>query len=113
MDKNINIELAVSSDKLWLKDTPKFKVGVKINNQSSRKLNFDISQTELWVNGEKNAAWDLAVQNGTLINLQIPANSDKHVQWPLGNALFRTTGNYALELHWRGFTDVCQVLVFD
>lgn len=113
MNEKINIELIQSSKKIRLKDTPQFSVGVKISNTGSQKLGFTISETELWVNGKKNVAWDLAVQNGTLINLQIPAHSGKIVQWPLGEALFQKGGNYTLELRWRNIAKTGEVLVYE
>jgi len=112
MNGIVNIELIQSSEKIRLKDAPQFNVGIKISNTGAQKLGFNLSETELWVNGKKNVAWDLAVQNGTLINLQIPAHSSKNVQWPLGDALFQRSGNYTLELRWRNITQTSEVLVF-
>lgn len=113
MDENINIELILSSGSIQLKDVSQFNVGLKISNSTSRKLGFDISKTELWVNNEKNIAWDLAVQNGTLINLSIPANSFEKVQWPLGEALFPSAGNYRLNLMWGNKSQTMEVVVFN
>jgi hypothetical protein len=113
MDNHINIELILSSGAIQLKNVPQFNVGLKIFNTSSSKLDFDISKTELWVNGEKNIAWDLAVQNGTLINLSIPGNSSQKVQWPLGDALFPISGNYKLNLRWGDKVQAKEVVVFD
>lgn len=101
MDKTTAIELLVSSTNLKPEDIPKFKIGVKITNNLSHEIHFDLSESELYVNSIKNMAWDLTVQNGTIINLVIPANKSKTVQWPLGEALFRTSGIYELKLIWK------------
>ena len=80
MDNNIHIKLLLSSHTIKLTDASEFMAGLEIKNTGSEELNFDISKTELWVNGERNIAWDLAVQNGTLINLRIPAFSSEKVK---------------------------------
>lgn len=113
MDNIINIELELSSATILLKDISQFNVGLKIYNPGSQKLGFDISKTELWVNGKKSIAWDLAVQNGTLINLSIPATDSEVVKWQLGNALFPISGKYKLELRWENKSEVREVTVFD
>lgn len=113
MDKNINIELILSSGKIKLKEVSQFNVGVKISNSASRKLGFDISETELWVNDEKSIAWDLAVQNGTLVNLVIPANASEKIMWKLGDALFQNAGNYKLDFRWNDTSQVKEVVVFE
>ena len=113
MDNNINIELVLSSGTIQLKDVSQFNVGLEIFNSGSQNQRFDVSKTELWVNGKKNTAWDLAVQNGTLVNLSIPANSAKKIQWPLGNALFTISGNYKFNLRWEGKSQAKEVQVFD
>ena len=113
MDENINIELVLSSAAVQLKQLDRFRAGLKIKNNSSHKLGFDISKTELWVNDVKNIAWDLTVQNGTLINLNIPAHSSRQVQWPLGEALFPASGSYRLNLRWGIISQTKDVVVFN
>jgi hypothetical protein len=113
MDNNIDIELVISSATVQLNQLDHFSAGLKIKNNSSYKLGFDISKTELWVNGKKSIAWDLAVQNGTLINLSIPATDSEIVKWQLGNALFPISGKYKLELRWENTSQAREVTVFD
>lgn len=113
MDNNINIELILTSARVRLKQLGDFSAGMKIKNNSSHDLGFDVSKTELLVNDKKNIAWDLAVQNGTLINLIIPATTSKEVKWPLGNALFPVSGKYKLELKWKNTSQIREVTVFD
>lgn len=101
MDKTTTIELLVSSNYLNQENIPGFGIGIKITNPQAQNIHFDLSESELYVNDVKNIAWDLTVQNGTIINLEIPANKSKTVQWPLGEALFQTSGIYELKLIWK------------
>ena len=83
-----------------IKDIPKVKVGVKITNNGDQIQKVDISEAELFVNGIKNRAWDLRVQNGAIINLAVHPKNKEIVQWKLGKALFNGPGVYELELRW-------------
>jgi len=113
MGNNINIELVVSSKTIHLNEVNQYNVGLKILNTNSQKAKFNISKTELWVNGEKNIAWDLAVQNGTLVNLVIPASASEKIMWKLGDALFPKAGNYKLDLRWKDTSQIKEVIVSD
>ena len=113
MDKNLNIELVLSSESVQINQLDHFSAGLKIINKSSQKLGFDISKTELWINGKRNIAWDLAVQNGTLVNLQIQPATTKEIEWPLGKAFFPYSGKYLLELRWDKLSKTKDVLVTD
>ena len=110
-EKYSNIELLVSNTFLKQDEVPGFKVGLKVVNNDSKSLHFDVSETELYVNNQRNVAWDLAVQNGTIINLRIAPNSSQEIWWPLGEALFMKGGNYKLELRWKDFTQKEEVEV--
>ncbi len=96
-----HIELTVSSDKISLKERDEFLIGLKISNKSQEIINFDISTTELFVNNIKSIAWDLTVQNGTLINQKIISNGIETIKWPLGRAIFESLGIYELKLVWK------------
>ncbi len=109
--KKSNIELLVSSTYLKQEEIPGFKVGLKIVNNDSKSLHFDVSCTELYVNKKRNVAWDLAVQNGTIINLRIAPNSSQEIWWPLGEALFMKGRKYELELRWEDFTQKKEIEV--
>jgi len=100
MNKIEEFELQVSSNKISFKKLNEFLIGLKINNNNHYAVSFDISDTELFVNNKKNVSWDLAVQNGTIINLIIPPNKSKTVMLPLGEAIFHNVGNYELKLVW-------------
>ena len=109
--KNPNIEMLVSKTSLKQEELPGFKVGLKIVNNDSKSFHFDVSETELYVNNQRNVAWDLAVQNGTIINLRIAPNSSQEIWWPLGEALFMKGGKYELELRLEDFTQKEEVEV--
>ena len=100
MTDELQIELLVSSNTVELKDLPDFSISLGVFNNGPAELHFNVSKTRLYVNSKRNIAWDLAVQNGTIINFRIPPGKRKAVQWPLGKALFEATGTYLLELHW-------------
>jgi hypothetical protein len=109
--EKLNIELLVSSNTLKLSEVPDFTVGLVFTNESESPVHFDVSETELYVNNRKSVAWDLAVQNGTIINLKIQPRKSKTVQWPLGNSLFEETGKYKLELRRGDLVEVQEVTV--
>jgi len=113
MDENLSIGLFISSDRIYLKELPAFKIGLKIQNRNKETVHFDIAKTELFVNNVKNLAWDLAVHNGTIINLKIRSEHSKIVQWPLGEALFSKAGIYQLRLEWKDYVQEQDILVIE
>lgn len=107
----LNIELLVSTNNVKLSKVADFKVGLNLINESDNLVPFNISETELYINNKKSIAWDLTVQNGTIINLKIQPGKSKTVQWPLGNALFEESGKYKLELRSGNIVKVQEVTV--
>lgn len=105
------IELITSSTETSMKKLDRFTAGLRISNKSDDVLFFDVSETVLFVNSQRNVTWDLAVQNGTIINFSVPPHSEKRVKWPLGKGLFDSPGKYNLELRWKEVTKFCDVLV--
>src|SRR5688572_24696965 len=103
MPENIKIELVISSDKIIYSDRASFMIGLKITNNNAKAESFDVSKTKLFVNDIESIAWNLCTQNGTIINLSIPPKNTKMIQWPLGIALFETTGEYHFKLKWGPF----------
>ncbi len=101
MNRTSDIELIVSSNEISLNEIDEFLIGVKITSKSREIISFDISPIELFVNGIKSIAWDLTVQNGTLINLKIKSNGIETINWPLGRAIFEGLGIYELKLVWK------------
>ena len=82
------IELLVSSPVIKLNKISGFEVGVKLTNAGEDPVHFDMTQTALFVNSKRSIAWDLAVQNGTIINLNVAPGKSK-------------SGIYKLELRWK------------
>jgi hypothetical protein len=111
MIDKIKIALIVSSTKVIYSDMASFRIGLKITNSSVKTEKFDISKTKLFVNEVESIAWNLCTQNGTIINLTIPAGKSKTVQWPIGIALFKTPGVYNLKLKWNSFVQEIKVTV--
>ena len=104
MNENPTIELLVSPNSLAMADLAEFWVGIKLTNHSGEPIPFDVSQLSLFVNGERSIAWDLAVQNGTAINLKIGPHHSEFLRWPLGEALFEAAGTYELKLECESFS---------
>ncbi len=100
MDEALEIQFLVSANVLQMKDIESLKIGLKITNTGTQSRRVDVSKSKLFVNGVRNLAWDLRVQNGAIINLTVPAGQSKTEQWNLGKALFSATGIYELELLW-------------
>lgn len=105
------IELIISSAEISMEKLNRFTAGLKVHNNSDKELFFDVSETTLLVNGQRCFAWDLAVQNGTIINFSVLPHSEKQVKWPLGKSLFNSPGKYNLELHWQEITKSFDVTV--
>jgi len=113
MDKFLEIQFLVSSNAIQINDIAKIKVGVKITNNGDEIQKVDISEAELLVNGIKNRAWDLCVQNGAIINLAVHPKKTETVQWNLGKALFTAPGIYELELRWGILSQKQKIVVSD
>lgn len=111
MSENIKIELVISSDRINYNDKGNFMIGLKITNNNVKTEFFDVSKTSLFVNDLKNIAWDLCTHNGTIINLSIPPKNSKTTQWPLGDALFQSAGEYHIKLICGSFVQVTKVTV--
>jgi len=113
MEKFLKIEFLVSSNRIGFNEIPDFTVGLKITNEGEDLLPVDISESALYVNSERCITWDLAVQNGTIVNLKIPPHQSEIVQWLLGEALFVTSGTYELRLVWEIFSQKQKVVVLN
>jgi len=113
MEKNLNIEFLVSSTRIGFKEIPEFTLGLKITNEGPDLLPVDISKTTVYVNSERCLAWDLAVQNGTIVNLKVAPHKSEIIRWPMGEALFETSGTYELQLVWETFSQKQQVIVLN
>lgn len=98
MDKISTVELLVSANNLNPEDIPTFELGVKMTNHQSKNIPFDLSDSSLYVNSERNIAWDLTVNNGTLMNIIISPGKSETIFWPIGEALFTSPGIYELKL---------------
>ena len=98
MGNQIEIELVISSQKIWLSELPNLTIGAKITNCSQEYLPVNLSRLALFVNSTRSVAWDLAVQNGTLINLRLAPGQSETVQWKMGEALFESAGKFRLVL---------------
>jgi hypothetical protein len=109
--ETLHIELLVSSELLKSSEVADFEVGLNLTNEIDSPVHFDIAETELYVNDTRNIAWDLAVQNGTIVNLRISPRKSKTVRWPLGNAMFEKPGKYRLELRCGDLVHVKEVTV--
>jgi len=98
MNKATAIELLVSTNKLKPEDISKFEIGVKITNNQSHSVPVDLSECVLYVNSERNIAWELTVNNGSLMNIKIFPGKNETIFWPIGEALFQSPGIYELKL---------------
>jgi hypothetical protein len=106
-----DIELVVNTNEVNFKNRGDFETGLKVVNNEDHNLYFDMAKTELFVNGNKNLAWDLTVQNGTIVNFTIGPKSSKTVMWHFGEALFETPGKYELQLRWGTHIRTQEVMV--
>jgi len=98
MENQLEIELVISSQKIWLSELPKLEIGAKITNHSHEYLPVNLSRLALFVNSKRSMAWDLAMQNGTLINLRLAPGQSETIQWKMGEALFESAGKFRLVL---------------
>ncbi|RZS92501.1 hypothetical protein [Aquimarina brevivitae] len=98
MDNGIKIELINNRDKISKSELNTFRIGIIMTNNTNETLTFDISKLQLYVNNKRSFAWDLTVQNGTYLSIKIKSGKSEKVVWPLGEAIFSSTGNYQLAL---------------
>lgn len=94
----IEIELVISHVQIGLKELPELEIGLKITNRSREYLPVNLSGLALFVNSVRSVTWDLTMQNGTLVNLQLAPNKSETLLWKMGEALFESTGKYQLIL---------------
>jgi len=47
------------------------------------------------------------------VNLKIAPHQSELIQWPMGEALFETTGTFELHLVWETFSQKQQVVVLN
>ena len=111
MNKDVHIDLLVSSERVKLHRLSDFKVGMKISCDGEKSVPFDVSNTKLFIDGKPCVVWDLTVQNGTLINLKILCGKPAILEWPLGKGLFSDPGRYTLELKWQDISRIKKVTV--
>ena len=102
MENQLETELVISSLKIWLSELPNFNIGIKIINRSHEYLPVNLSRLALFVNSTRSVAWDLAMQNGTLINLRLAPGQSETIEWKMGEALFESAGEFQLILSDEG-----------
>lgn len=90
------VELIVSPKEFQISEISEFTFGVKIVNQGNEWLEVDISKSAVWINSERSIAWDLAVQNGTIVNMKIAPNHTETISWQMGDAFFENPGSYEI-----------------
>ncbi|WP_299441117.1 hypothetical protein [uncultured Aquimarina sp.] len=100
-DEHFTVELVTSPETISLQDLSTFKIGLLIINKTNKPIHFDVSKTKLFVDDRRSFSWDLAVQNGAIINLKVNSKKTEIVDWPLGKALFSEEGTYVLRLEWK------------
>jgi hypothetical protein len=98
MGKLPEIELVISAQRISLKDVPELEIGLKITNRSREYLPVNLSGLALFVNSARSVAWDLTMQNGTLVNLRLAPDQHETLLWKMGEALFESAGKYQLIL---------------
>lgn len=98
MTEGLNIALLVSTTCIELSNLNKFSIGIEIKNTGSEPVVFDLSKTQLNIDGRPSFSWNLSVQNGTGTQPRIPAGQTFTISWPLGEALFEDEGTFSLEL---------------
>jgi len=94
----IELELVISPRQISFKELPELEIGLKITNHSRKYLPVNLSGLSLFVNSVRSVTWDLTMQNGTLVNLQLAPGQSETLLWKMGEALFESTGKYQLIL---------------
>ena len=100
MGNQVETELLISSKKIQLSELTDLEIGVKITNHSNEHLPVNLSRLALFVDSTRSVAWDLAMQNGTLINLRLAPGQSETIQWKMGEALFESAGKFRLVLSY-------------
>ena len=100
MGNQIETELVISSQQIWLSKLPDLEIGVKITNYSHEHLPVNFSLLALFVDSKRSIAWDLAMQNGTLINLKLAPGQSETIQWKMGESIFESAGKFELALSY-------------
>lgn len=77
-----------------------FKIGMEMKNVGDVAIDPKIYDTVLLVNGKRDFAWDLAVQNSPREEAwwHLEPGHAVRASWPLGEAMFPQPGDYAVVL---------------
>ena len=101
-ESHMLVQFTASPQQLSISELDAFLLGVSVTNQGTVAAAADaqIAASELYVNGERNMSWMLAVSNGTRSDewLSLPPGETVSIEWPLGNSLFSEPGSYTLQL---------------
>lgn len=98
MVNQVEAELLISSKKIRLSELPDLEIGVKITNRSHEYLPVNFSRLALFVDSTRSVAWDLTMQNGTIINLKLAPGKSETIQWKMGESIFESAGRFQLVL---------------
>jgi hypothetical protein len=81
-------------------DRSRVNVGFEIMNRSASVIDPKAWGAVLLVNGQREVAWDLAVQNGARDStwIHLPPDQTLSMSWPLAEAMFEAPGDYHLVL---------------
>lgn len=107
MRGSIEIRLLAEPTRFGMIDRGRFRVGLVATNNGPDAADPQLYAAHLLVNGERSTAFDLAAGNGVVPSgwdVLRAGGTTPTVEYPLGEALFPTPGEYRLELVLDGRT---------
>jgi hypothetical protein len=109
----LDLKLIVDPATFAMADLARVIVGFEITNRGASVIDPRASDAVLLVNGQREIAWDLAIQNGTRDRTwtHLPPNQTLSRSWSLGEALFESPGDYHLVLQHAGARSTVDVRV--
>jgi len=100
MTSPLSIKLLASPTTISMADRAAFSIGLEVHNRGASKVDPELTNCTLSVNGKESMAWNMAVGNGAREPSWVDLAPGKTVtmSWPLGGELFGKPGRYHLVL---------------
>lgn len=101
----IEVQLGANPLSVPMSDIEAFKISISATNQGDETIDPELHRARLSVNGQDSIDWSLTISNGRREEkwFALPPGETVSMEWSsMGQFLFPTPGEYALELHYGG-----------
>ena len=113
MQSAISIQIIAEPLELKINELNQFNIGVEATNNSDKPIDPKMYDIVLEVDGERNYAWDLAIQNSPREEAwwNLEPGETITALWPLGEAMFAQPGQYEIVIRLEHQESLAHVLI--